>query len=218
MWSRNLVALTAGRRVVTWDVRGHGHSASPHEPSEYSEAACVDDMAAVLDACGITRAVIGGLSLGGYLSLAFHLANPDRVAALLLFDTGPGYGNDKARQRWNTWARAMAESFATAGVAALPEGTEVDFGPHDPIGLQRAAAGILTQNDSRVIESLPTIAVPTLVLVGGEDRPFLGAADYMASRIPGATKVVMERCGHTPNIEDPLTFNETVTAFLTAHT
>ena len=57
------------------------------------------DMAAILDACGVPRAVIGGLSLGGYLSLAFRLAHPERVAALVLFDTGPGYKSDDGTRK-----------------------------------------------------------------------------------------------------------------------
>src|SRR2546423_4687473 len=88
MWEPNLEALTAGRQVITWDIRGHGRSDSPDDPSLYSEDLSVGDMAAVLDAAGAERAVVGGLSLGGYLSLAFHLRYPERVAALMLFDTG----------------------------------------------------------------------------------------------------------------------------------
>ena len=65
-------------------------------------------MAALLDACGIARVVAGGLSLGGYLSLEFCLAHPDRVAGLVLCDTGPGYRRDETRQRWNDRAIAIA--------------------------------------------------------------------------------------------------------------
>src|ERR1700761_3220306 len=87
MWEPNLAALAAERQVITWDIRGHGRSDSPDDQALYTEAARVPHMAAVLDALGIERAVIGGLSLGGYLSLAFNLAHPERVAALMLFDT-----------------------------------------------------------------------------------------------------------------------------------
>src|SRR5262245_1654254 len=89
MWRPNMAALSATRPVITWDIRGHGQSESPRDPARYSEAASIADMAAILDACGIERAAVGGLSLGGYLSLAFHLAHPQRVAGLLLCDTGP---------------------------------------------------------------------------------------------------------------------------------
>jgi pimeloyl-ACP methyl ester carboxylesterase len=214
MWTSNLPALSAARQVVTWDIRGHGHSASPSDPSAYSEAASVADMAAVLDRCGIDKAAVGGLSLGGYLSLAFHCALADRVAALLLFDTGPGYKNDEAREQWNGYAEARAVAFEREGVGALSESPEVGMGTHDPKGLALAARGILTQHDAGVINSLPSIRVPTLVLVGSNDTPFLAAASYMAAKIPGATKIVIDDAGHASNIDQPAAFNEAVVRFL----
>jgi pimeloyl-ACP methyl ester carboxylesterase len=216
MWRPNVAALATDRQAVTWDIRGHGHSASPVGPEAYSEAASVDDMAAVLDACGIDRAVVGGLSLGGYLSLAFHLAHPGRVAALLLFDTGPGYRSDDARRRWNRFAETTAESFERLGLDALGDSPEVGTGPHNPTGLALAARGILAQHSAAVIESLPLVAVPTMVLVGSEDRPFLDAASYMAAKIPGASMTVIAGSGHAPNIDDPSAFDAAVTGFLTA--
>ncbi len=214
MWGPNLAALGADRPVITWDIRGHGRSLSPTDPACYSQAASVADMAAILDACGVGRAAVGGLSLGGYLSLAFHLEHPDRVAALLLFDTGPGFKNDAARTEWNERAEAYAVAFEGRGLDALGESPEVAPGPHDPTGLALAARGILIQRDAAVITSLPSIAVPTLVLVGEDDRPFLAAADYMAAKVPDATKVVLARAGHASNIDQPAAFDRAVTDFL----
>ena len=70
------------------------------------------------------------------------------------------------------------------------------------------------QPDSSLIDSLPSIAVPTLVLVGSEDRHFLGAADYMAAKIPGAQKVVIPDAGHAANLDQPEAFNRAVSNFL----
>jgi pimeloyl-ACP methyl ester carboxylesterase len=214
MWAPNLAALGAGRQVITWDIRGHGMSDSPEDPSCYSEEASVADMAAVLDACGVDRAAVGGLSLGGYLSLAFHLTHPGRVAALLLFDTGPGYKRDEGREEWNRTAEARARQFEKQGLESLSDSPEVRSGRHDAGGLARAARGILAQRDARVINSLPTVSVPTLVLVGAGDRPFLAATDYMAAKIPGAVKVVLDGAGHASNIDRPEEFNRAVTGFL----
>ena len=214
MWAPNIATLSQTRRVITWDLRGHGRSDSPENQAQYSQAASVEDMDAVLDACGVERAIFGGFSLGGYLSLAFNLAHPERVGALLLFDTGPGYKDDAARLRWNGWALARADSLETEGVGALGPSPEVGPGPHDPCGLARAARGILTQNNSEVIDSLPEIGVPTLVLVGSDDRPFLAAADYMAVRIPTATKMVVGKAAHASNIDQPAAFNAAVSGFL----
>jgi pimeloyl-ACP methyl ester carboxylesterase len=214
MWSPNLAALSASRRVITWDVRGHGESDSPEDPARYSEGASVEDMAAVLDACGIARAAIGGLSLGGYLSLAFHVQHPARVGALLLFDTGPGYRSEAGRAQWNRWASARADAFDAEGLAALSSSSEVQCGEHDAGGLARAARGILTQSTSTVIDSLPSVRVPTLVLVGADDVAFLAAADYLATRIPSATKVVLAGAGHASNLDAPVAFNDVVLRFL----
>ena len=73
---------------------------------------------------------------------------------------------------------------------------------------------MLTQRDAGVINSLPTISVPALVLVGADDAPFLTAADYMAGKIPGARKVVIEGAGHAANIDQPGAFNAAVVGFL----
>jgi pimeloyl-ACP methyl ester carboxylesterase len=73
---------------------------------------------------------------------------------------------------------------------------------------------MLTQRDARVIESLPNIKVPSLVVVGADDTPFLAASDYMAARIPGAQKVVIPSAGHAVNIDQPQAFIDAVLPFL----
>ncbi len=216
MWAPNLDALAADRLVLTWDVRGHGASDSPEDPSRYTEAASVEDMVAVLEACGVERAAVGGLSLGGYLSLAFHAEHRDRVEALLLFDTGPGFRRVAPREQWNRFAIAQAEAFEAEGLAALSSSGEVRRGAHDPAGLALAARGILVQHTSTVIDSLASIEVPTLVLVGAQDAPFLTAADYMASRIAAARKVVLDDAGHASNLDQPAEFSRVVQEFLRA--
>ena len=122
MWQPNIAALAAARPVITWDLRGHGRSDAPDDLARYSAEACVADMTALLDACGIARVVAGGLSLGGYLSLEFCLAHPDRVAGLVLCDTGPGYRRDEARQRWNDRAIAIAERLERDPAGGRPGG------------------------------------------------------------------------------------------------
>jgi pimeloyl-ACP methyl ester carboxylesterase len=73
---------------------------------------------------------------------------------------------------------------------------------------------MLAQFDSRIIESLDSIKVPTLVLVGENDQPFIGASQYMANKIPGAKLVTIPGAGHAANIDQPEAFNEAVSAFL----
>jgi pimeloyl-ACP methyl ester carboxylesterase len=213
-WQPNLGPLSARRQVITWDMRGHGRTRAPLEPHYFSAGACVEDMAAILDACEAPRAVCAGLSLGGYLSLAFWRAHPDRVVALGLFDTGPGFRSEQSRARWNRYATERAGAFEQRGLAALPDSPEARLGPHDPAGLALAARGILTQTDAAVIGSLGSIAVPVLVLVGQHDVSFHGAADYLASHIPGAAKHVLAGAGHASNIDQPGEFNRTVLSYL----
>jgi pimeloyl-ACP methyl ester carboxylesterase len=215
MWQPNIGALSAGRPVITWDLRGHGRSGAPDDPAQYSQEASLADMAGVLDACGVARVVAAGLSLGGYLSLAFYQACPARVAALVLCDTGPGYRSDEARQGWNDRAAAQAARLQRDGLAALGDSPETRAAGHrSAAGLAHAARGILTQRDAAVMESLPSITVPTLVLVGDRDRPFLAAAGYMAAKIPGAVHAVIPDAGHASNIDQPDLFNQQVLAFL----
>lgn len=215
MWARQVEALRDRYRVITWDMRGHGESDSPGDQALYSEEATCGDMAGILRELGIGKAVIGGLSLGGYMSLAFNVRYPEMVSALMLFDTGPGYKNPVGREGWNKTAEARAIAFETKGLEALGRGAEVRIAQHrSAAGLAKAARGMLAQFDSRIIESLERIAVPTLVLVGANDEPFLGATDYMATKIPGARRVVIPDAGHAANIDQPEAFNAAVEQFL----
>ena len=208
MWKPQIDALSQRYRLVLWDMRGHGRSDSPDNPAEYSEEATIGDMAALLDASDIEEAVCGGLSLGGYMSLAFQLVYPQRVKSLMLFDTGPGFRKEPPRQAWNQRANAFAHTFETQGLAALGRSAEVAASTHQSAqGLAHAARGMLAQRDARVIDSLASIKVPTLVLAGAKDEPFLAATNYMASKIPGATKVIIPDAGHAANIDQPEQFN-----------
>ena len=216
MWAGQIEAL-AGYRLITWDMRGHGRSDSPDDAAQYSAAHTVADMAALLDHLGESRAVIGGLSLGGYMSMAFHLTHPRRTRALMLFDTGPGFRNDVARGEWNKTAFARADSFARNGLASLGQGDEVRADEHRSArGLGLAARGMLAQFDSQVIDALPDVRVPTLVLAGADDKPFLAGTDYMARKIPVARKVILAGAGHASNINQPVAFNTAVLEFLAA--
>ncbi len=216
MWAGQIEPLSKHFKVITWDMRGHGRSDYPADQDQYSEALAVEDMAALLDAVGAKDAIVGGLSLGGYMSLAFHATYPPRTRALLIIDTGPGYKKDEARDGWNANALRTAERYETNG---LPDparvSAEVRLARHrDATGLARAARGMLTQRNARVIESLPNIAVPAIVIVGANDTPFLAASDYMAAKIPGAKKAVIPDAGHSANIDQPAAFNEALMAFL----
>jgi pimeloyl-ACP methyl ester carboxylesterase len=215
MWAPNTAALSADRLLIRWDMRGHGRSDCPEDPAAYTQPACISDMAALLDECGASRAIVGGLSLGGYLSLAFWLEHPERVAALLLCDTGPGFRNDEARQKWNERAFATAARLERDGISVLGDAERLPDSAHwSAGGLARAARGMLTQQDGRVIDALPSIDVPVLVVVGADDKPFLGAADYVTAKVPKAELVVIPDAGHSCNLDQPELFDARVAEFL----
>jgi pimeloyl-ACP methyl ester carboxylesterase len=216
MWRGQIEPLSRRHKLVIWDMRGHGQSDYPADPAAYSEAATVADMAAILDAVGAERAVIGGLSLGGYMSLAFHRDHAARTRALLIIDTGPGFKKDEARQAWNATALETAKRFDTEGLKSLQSlSKERATSSHRSAdGLALAARGMLTQRDASVIESLPGIKVPSLVVVGADDKPFLVASDYMAAKIPNAEKVVIPAAGHAANLDQPKAFNDAIGRFL----
>ena len=215
MWDLNVAALAGDREVLTWDMRGHARSDAPDDPARYGVEQSVGDMVALLDVLGAKRAVLGGMSLGGYLSLAFHARHPERVAALVLIDTGPGFRRDGPREQWNRFAERTARALERDGHAALPASPEV--GEHGDVhGLAHTARRVMAQRDALVIDSLERIAVPTLVIVGAEDRNFLSAADYMTAKIPGARKVALDGAGHAANIDAAIAFNAVVGEFLEA--
>ena len=219
MWRGQIAALSKGHMLVLWDMRGHGQSDYPEDQAEYSEAKTVADMAALLDAVGAKEAVTGGLSLGGYMSLAFNATHPERVKALLIIDTGPGYKKDEARDGWNANAIKTAERYERDGLGLLSGGSaERRTAQHrDATGLARAGRGMLTQKNARVIESLPNVKAPSIVIVGEKDTPFLAASDYMAAKIPNCAKAIIPNAGHAANIDNPAAFNKAVTDFLSAH-
>jgi len=216
MWHGQVDALAKDHTLILWDMRGHGQSDYPDDPAAYSEALTVGDMASILDAVGAKRAIIGGLSLGGYMSLAFYRAYPDRARALLIIDTGPGFKKNDAREAWNARALATADKLEREGLDVLKAATRerATASHRNAKGLALAARGMLTQRDARVIELLPDIKVPALIVVGADDTPFLAASDYMAAKIPGAQKVVIPAAGHAVNIDQPKAFVDAVAPFL----
>ncbi len=220
MWDGQRQAFADRWRVIAWDMRGHGETESPDEPARYSTDHTVADMRALLGHLGIRRGVIGGLSLGGYVSLAFHAAHPEMVRALVICDSGPGYRNAEARAAWNERAFRRADDLETRGLDALAGSSREmrDAVRHHRSAkwLALAARGMLAQQDGRVIETLPAIRVPTLIIVGDKDEPFLAPCRYMAGKIPGARLEVIAGAGHSANLDQPEAFNRVLGEFLAA--
>ena len=149
------------------------------------------------------------------MSLRFNVMHPHRVTALILQGCGPGYRSDDSRAKWNERVDGRARTILDEGYEALGGAAEV------PVSLQRsrqelalAARGILAQVDAKVIDSLPGISVPTLVIIGAGDSYYLQGSDYMANRIPGADHVVVPDAGHGVNVDQPEIVNDAYATFL----
>jgi len=215
MWAGQVEVFKDRYRLITWDFRGHGQTECPDDMSLYSQDHTADDMAAVLDHLGIERAVIGGHSLGGFMSLAFNVRYSGRATGLFLQGCGPGYRSETARVNWNKRAEGRAQSLDDGGLAALGGVSEVHVSTQRTAKeLAHAARGILAQVDARVIDSLPGITVPTLIVVGEGDTYYLDGSDYMASRIPGAANVRVADAGHGVNVDQPDVVNGALGEFL----
>jgi len=227
MWHPQTPVLLQRYKFIFWDARGHGQSASPHSRDQYSADIVVDDLYQLLRLLNVEKAVVGGLSMGGYLSLRFYMCHPEMVAALILMDTGPGYRNPAHMAEWNEEQERRARLLETQGIEAFVDdvatATLDTYTPRDlmlrqnPVGLAHMARKVAAQHDSRVISSLGDVKVPTLILVGDRDTPFLKASEYMAKAIPGAEYVVISNGGHASNIDNADAFNEAVLDFLNEH-
>ena len=108
---------------MTWDYRGHGRSDAPEDPDRYSLDLVVEDLGAVHEAAaGGVPAFVGGLSIGGLVSLSYYLAHPKRVRGLLLFNTGPGFKKPEALAQWGTMLERAAAKMESVGIEKYLEG------------------------------------------------------------------------------------------------
>lgn len=224
--------VAAGYRLLLWDYRGHGRSDAPEDPTAYSMDRVVRDLGQVLDALAPgAPAVLGGLSFGGLASLHFALRHPDRVRALLLVDTGPGFKNPDAQKRWEESVERTASYLERRGLEAFvaSRAAESLVGRRPELPAARAAARAIAAQRAHglanfgrrvaapappVIDALSGIGVPALVVVGEHDDAYLRSADVLAAKLPRAEKVVIPDAGHIVNIECADAFDAAVLGFL----
>ncbi|HEU4370314.1 MAG TPA: alpha/beta fold hydrolase [Methylomirabilota bacterium] len=138
------------------------------------------------------------------------------VRALVICDSGPGYRNADARAAWNQRAYERAAGLEARGLEALSRrSAETQQAQHrSGQGLAHAARGMLAQEGSQVIDGLASIRVPTLIIVGDQDQPFLAPSEYMAKKIPGARLEVIPGAGHSCNLDQPAIFSRVLRDFL----
>jgi len=224
--------VAAGHRVGLWDYRGHGRSDAPEDPDAYSMEQVVSDLGRVLDWLSPDASVVlAGLSFGGLASLHFTVAHPDRVRALVLAGSGPGFKNPDAAARWKQQSERTAdfiesrgfEAFVTGKAAPTCIGRKPELpaakaaaaairaqSPHGVANFGRRVAGLAPS----VIDDLARIEQPALVVVGEEDAAYLQAADVMAAKLPKARREVVPGAGHILNIEAAEAFDALLLQFL----
>ena len=216
IWEPQAQALAGKYRVITPDLRGHGLSQAT--PPPYGMDSYVADLIALLDHLGIRRVVVGGLSMGGYVTLAFYHKHPDRVLGLILADTKAGPDtpegkkgrDDMAELARREGAKAVAEKLTPKMFApttyennnALVEQTRrmMEATPVD--GIVGALNAMRDRPDSTPM--LSQIRVPSLVVVGQEDTLIpVAESQKMAEQIPGARLAVVPGAGHLSSLEQP---------------
>lgn len=229
MWREQVAALKESYRVIMPDLRGHGDTEATDEPATMDEMA--RDVAALLDELEISRAVIGGLSMGGYVSLAFARRFPLHVRALILADTRPQADTDEMRAyREQQAQKVLAEGMESIAdwllsklftPSTLKENGEAVRHVHEmilstkPQGAASALRGMATRSDQT--EFLPSILAPALIVVGSQDQITpVADAELMRREIRGSRLEVIEGADHVSNLERPAEFNRALKDFLNA--
>ena len=229
MWQAQMELLSGRCRVVAFDLRGHGDTQTGEE--EFSMALFARDLLCLMDALRIERAVLCGLSMGGYIALNAVENHPERFTALILSDTQCAADTPEAKAARLSAVNAVktdgVETFADTLVGKL-------FAPQTCVQNPDVVAAVremIVNTPARSLErsllamrerdetcsKLPEIKVPVLILVGEEDTVIPAeAASYMKEHITHAHLSVIPGAGHLSNLENPAAFNAELEKFIAA--
>lgn len=218
LWLQPFEALSRTRQVATYDHRGSGQN--PADPADISQEELIADLFGVMDALGIERAIVAGESMGAGIVLRAAMEHPERFQGVVLIDGSP------------IWERARTEGFAAAlrtDFHATLEGFIQRCVPEPGMDhIRRWGLNILTRSTPEtaaalveamwgldLVERLPSIDLPTLVIHGRDDVVVpLAAGELMAARLPNARLVVIDGCGHVPTMTFPQRVVAEVDAFV----
>lgn len=228
MWRPQAEALArAGCRVITPDLRGFGESG--FSSRMVSMDIYADDVAALMDHLGIDRAVVGGMSMGGYVLLNLLERYPDRVAAPIFISTKAGGDDDAGKAKRTALAEACSAQgiqpvaevfrnllFAPATLTDNPELVDEVFGWIKATSPHGAAAGLIAMRDRKdYVALLGSINQPTLVIGADQDQAIpVENSRIIAEGLPDAELCILQGGGHMVNLEQPAGFNEAILEFL----
>jgi 3-oxoadipate enol-lactonase len=229
LWEPQMRAIPNGWRLITPDLRGFGGSTELDSVAALSIGDYADDVIDLLEELGVTRAVIGGCSMGGYAALALYQSKPEIVEALVLANTRAGADSPESRANRRNML-AVVDREGPSGIARemMPKmlGQTTKDGnataeatvrrlikQQSPTGIRSAIHRMMHRPDSTPL--LAQIAVPTLVITGSEDEMIpVEESRRMARAVPGAQLVIVPGAGHLANLEQPDAFNAALTTFL----
>lgn len=217
-------------RTIAYNARGYPPSDVPAKIERYSQDRAREDIRAVLDALGLKKAHIVGISMGSYAALHFGLAYADRALSLVLGGCGHGSASDPAgRTQFQRDAEKTAASLDEHGMAPFAAAYAVTpmrvqfqnkdsrgwaefarhLAEHSAVGSAMTLRGVQGRRPSLydLVETMAKLTVPTLVATGDEDWPCLEAALLLKRTITTAAVAVLPNTGHTLNIEEPALFN-----------
>ena len=231
-WKQQVSYLSHSYRVITYNARGYPPSDVPDDLEAYSQERAVEDLKGLLDHLQIRSAHIGGLSMGGAVTLHFGIRYPHMARSLIVAGAGTGSVDPETfRQTANRFAEQM-ETHGMQSMADYAKGpTRIQLFEKDPVGWERFAGQFLSHSATgsalmfrgfqarrRPVfdheSELRALDVPTLILVGDEDDPCLEPSVFMKRCIRRSGLVVFPRSGHAINLEEPDLFNRTVAEFL----
>lgn len=228
MWQPQLAPVAAADwRVIAPDLRGYGASAVT--PGRVTLEVFADDLAALLDALGVDDVVVGGLSMGGQIAMAFAERHAHRLRGLVLAATFPRLDTPDLRaarlvtadrlERDGMHAFAaevLAKMLAASTIATQPDVAAFVLRMMQAAPAHGAAAALRGRADRRPYAPvLAATTVPALIVVGGDDAFTTRAdAEEMHALLAGSELVWLEQVGHMPNLERPAAFNDALVRFL----
>ncbi len=222
MFAPQVEVLSDSHRVITWDERGFGQTEADGMPFTYWDSAA--DCLGLLDHLGIDRAVLGGMSQGGFLSLRAALTAPERVAALILLDTQAGVDDAETTAANDAMNHIWLTEGPTDDLAAIVAGIIIDDEAHNSHWIAKWKARdresfrepyqcLSTRDD--ITDKVAAISCPALVVHGTEDTAItMDRAQALADLLPGCDGVVEVAGAHAVNLTNPEPVNAAIVAFL----